>query len=115
MPDPDVCANLGAGFPNENDLPLQKFKESMAAGLGAADSSLLQYGAAAGYESFREALAGFLSENYGATDEGAKVEACELFVTTGITVSVNDRHRCPTGGDELLSTAGTAATSRATA
>ena len=85
MPDASSCVNMGAGFPNEKDLPMDKFRDAMKAGLEEADSSLLQYGAAAGYESFRAALAGFLTKNYGSDDESEMV-ADDLFVTTGITV-----------------------------
>ena len=82
MPDPATCVDLGAGFPNEKDLPLEKFRQAMSAGLSAADSSLLQYGEASGYESFRTSLSSFLSKNCGV---GSDVSAENLFVTTGIT------------------------------
>lgn len=73
--------NLGLGQPSPSLLPLAMVHEAATRRLGAgADPLVLQYGAIAGPESFRHALAGVLTRRY-----RWPVTASELLVTGGIS------------------------------
>lgn len=73
--------NLGLGQPSPSLLPLALVHDAAAARLGAgADPLVLQYGAIAGPESVRHALAGVLTRRY-----RHPVSAGQLLVTGGIS------------------------------
>lgn len=73
--------NLGLGQPSPSLLPLAMVHDAATRRLGAgADPLVLQYGAIAGPESFRAALAGVLTRRY-----RWPVKASELLVTGGIS------------------------------
>lgn len=73
--------NLGLGQPSPSLLPLSMVHAAATTRLGpGADPLVLQYGAIAGPESFREALAGVLTRRY-----RHQVEATQLLVTGGIS------------------------------
>jgi len=77
---PEVI-DLGLGQPSPSLLPLAAFGEAAAASLTKdADPLLLQYGAIAGYEGFRRALATLLTELH-----QFPVVPAELLVTAGIS------------------------------
>jgi DNA-binding transcriptional MocR family regulator len=68
--------DLGIGQPSPSLLPLEIMRQAAAHRLGQADPGLLAYGAEQGDGLLRLALAGFLSEGY-----GAPVEPEQLFIT----------------------------------
>lgn len=73
--------NLGLGQPSPSLLPLALVHEAATRQLGTgADPLVLQYGAIAGPESFREALAGLLTRRY-----RWPVKTGQLLVTGGIS------------------------------
>lgn len=73
--------NLGLGQPSPSLLPLPLVHEAAARRLGpGTDPLVLQYGAIAGPESVRHALAGVLTRGY-----RHPVEASQLLVTGGIS------------------------------
>ena len=75
--DPAVI-NFGIGQPSEDLLPVELLRTAADRFLRSASPQELNYGDRPGDVSFRHALAGFLSEEY-----GAWVEADSLFVTAG--------------------------------
>jgi DNA-binding transcriptional MocR family regulator len=77
---PSDIIDLGRGDPALANLPLHLIYESAQARLTASDNSFLQYGAELGDGYFRQALAGFLSREY-----GFEVQPETLFVTNGIS------------------------------
>ena len=76
--------DLGVGHPSLSLLPLAELHQAAQHRLSQPDPSLLQYGAELGDESFRQALAGFLSHHY-----GFPVEAEQLMITSGISQALD--------------------------
>merc|ERR1719230_1097989 len=61
-------------------LPLDKVRKAATCKLSETDPLFLQYGFIPGYPAFREALAKFLTEQY-----GCPVHEDELFINNGVT------------------------------
>jgi 2-aminoadipate transaminase len=57
--------DLGLGYPDDSLLPLAELKQAALHRLSQPDTSLLQYAPEEGSESFRRALAAFLTRSYG--------------------------------------------------
>lgn len=70
--------DLGVGQPEKAILPRELLRGAAASALAVADNGCLQYGPEDGSPSLREALAGFLTRQYGRV-----VQADELLVTNG--------------------------------
>ncbi len=77
---PDDVIDLGVGQPGADVLPLELLQQASYHALQNADRNVLQYGADAGDDYFRTALAKFLTESYSET-----VRPESLFVTNGIS------------------------------
>jgi 2-aminoadipate transaminase len=77
---PDDVIDLGIGQPGSDVLPLELLQQASEHALSNADRNILQYGADAGDDYFRLALANFLTQYYGAT-----VETESLLTTNGIS------------------------------
>jgi 2-aminoadipate transaminase len=75
--DPDVI-NFGIGQPSGDLLPVELVRTAAERFLRSAEPRELNYGDRPGDSTFREALAGFLTGEY-----GAQVAADDLFVTAG--------------------------------
>jgi len=80
VPTVDQEVNFKVGQPSPELLPLASIRTAAAAKLAEQDPLYLQYGDIPGYMSFRETLAQFLTQEY-----GAPVDPGDLFATNGIT------------------------------
>jgi 2-aminoadipate transaminase len=77
---PDDVIDLGIGQPGADVLPLELLQQASYHALQHADRNVLQYGADAGDDYFRAALASFLTAHY---SEEVKLES--LLTTNGIS------------------------------
>lgn len=76
--------DLGIGHPGPELLPMQIMEAAARHRFAAGDPNVLQYGAEAGNPFFRAALAGFLTEQY-----GAPADPDSLFVTNGVSQALD--------------------------
>lgn len=76
--------DFGIGQPDPSLLPLELMRDAAADRLGDGDPSYLAYGAEQGDALFRQALAGFLSQQL-----ADQVDADELFVTAGVSSALD--------------------------
>jgi len=81
---PSDVIDLGRGDPSLANLPLNLIYESARARLTVSDNSFLQYGTELGDGYFRQALANFLTRDY-----GFDVNPDTLFVTNGISKALD--------------------------
>lgn len=81
---PSDFIDLGTGDPNPRILPLELIRDSAAHRLGLGERDFLQYGLEQGGGTFRAALAGFLSTQY-----GFPVSYDHLFTTAGISSALS--------------------------
>jgi 2-aminoadipate transaminase len=77
---PDDMIDLGIGQPGSDVLPLELLQQASHHALVNAPRDILQYGADAGDDFFRTALATFLTEHY-----GEEVKPDSLLTTNGIS------------------------------
>lgn len=76
----DDVIDLGIGQPGSDVLPLELLQQASQHALANSPRDILQYGADAGDDYFRNALATFLSQYY-----GEKVKPASLLTTNGIS------------------------------
>lgn len=76
--------DLGLGDPDHDLLPVELIHQSAQAYFATPDPRSLQYGAEQGDESFRRALAHFLTANY-----GSQVDPRLLFITSGASSALD--------------------------
>jgi 2-aminoadipate transaminase len=81
---PEDMIDLGLGQPGADILPLELLQTASAHALAHADPNILQYGADAGDDYFRLALARFLTKHY-----AQNVEPQSLFTTNGISQALD--------------------------
>jgi 2-aminoadipate transaminase len=77
---PDDVIDLGIGQPGSDVLPLELLREASHHALENSPRDVLQYGADAGDDYFRTALATFLTQHY-----GGSVKSNSLLTTNGIS------------------------------
>jgi len=81
----DEMVNFGVGQPYSKSLPIDLIKNGMLNFINNEhDSSILQYGYKSGYESFRNDLGKFISNEI-----NEEVDPSTLFITNGVTGALN--------------------------
>lgn len=85
VPTSDEMVNFGVGQPYSKSLPIDLIKNGMLNFINNEhDSAILQYGFKAGYESFRNDLSKFISNEI-----NEEVDPSSLFITNGVTGALN--------------------------
>lgn len=81
---PEGWIDLGIGQPQIDILPINRLKKAAMHRLQLGERDILQYGLQQGDSNFRNSLAQFLGEQYGAV-----VNPDHLFITAGISQALN--------------------------
>jgi DNA-binding transcriptional MocR family regulator len=85
VPSSDEMINFGVGQPYSKALPIDLIKNGMLDFINNEhDSAILQYGYKSGYESFRNDLGKFISDEI-----NEEVDPSSLFITNGVTGALN--------------------------